>query len=210
MKGMRLRFSSATIKDFISALGGTPVGLPPTQIVESMQKGTIDGALIDYGGAGIAFKIGPVTKYTTEMYSYVTSFCICMNQRSFDRLPANLQEDDRRTPSSASKSRSATPGTSSTTPARQIMMKARHDADQAVQGARRQVPRRRRKGRRRQGRRADKKGLPASDGLQDDEGTGGEERKNLAQSSGPSRPLDQLSTSAARGEAVRSRRRCRF
>jgi TRAP-type transport system periplasmic protein len=91
MKGMRLRFSSATIKDFVAALGGTPVGLPPTQIVESMQKGTIDGAWIDYGGAS-TFKIGPVTKYTTEMYSYVTSFCICMNQRSYDRLPANLKK----------------------------------------------------------------------------------------------------------------------
>jgi TRAP-type C4-dicarboxylate transport system substrate-binding protein len=91
MKGMRLRFSSATIKDFVAALGGTPVGLPPTQIVEGMQKGTLDGAWIDYGGAE-AFKIGPVTKYTTEMYSYVTSFCICMNQRSFDKLPANLQK----------------------------------------------------------------------------------------------------------------------
>jgi len=92
MKGKRLRFASATIKDFIAALGGTPVGLPPTQIVESMQKGTIDGAFIDYGGAGIAFKMGPVTKYTTEMYSYVASFCICMNQRSFSKLPPNLQK----------------------------------------------------------------------------------------------------------------------
>lgn len=92
VKGKRLRFASATIKEFISALGGTPVGLPPTQIVESMQKGTIDGAVIDYGGAGIAFKLGPVTKYTTEMYSYVTSFCICMNQRSYDNLPANLKK----------------------------------------------------------------------------------------------------------------------
>lgn len=92
MKGKRLRFASATIKDFIAALGGTPVGLPPTQIVESMQKGTIDGAFIDYGGAGIAFKIGPVTKYTTEMYSYVTSFCVCMNQASYDKLPPNLKK----------------------------------------------------------------------------------------------------------------------
>ena len=91
MKGMRLRFSSATIKDFVAQLGGTPVGLPPTQIVESMQKGTIDGAWIDYGGAA-TFKIGPVTKYTTEMYSYVTSFCICMNQRSYDRLSADQKK----------------------------------------------------------------------------------------------------------------------
>jgi len=92
MKGKRLRFASATIKEFIAALGGTPVGLPPTQMVESMQKGTIDGAVIDYGGGGIAFKIGPVTKYTTEMYSYVTSFCICMNQAAYDKLPPDLKK----------------------------------------------------------------------------------------------------------------------
>jgi TRAP-type C4-dicarboxylate transport system substrate-binding protein len=92
IKGLRLRFSSATIKDFVAVLGGTPVGIPPTQIVESMQKGSLDGAFIDYGGAGTAFKMGPVTKYTTEMYSYVTSFCLCMNQAAYDRLPANLRK----------------------------------------------------------------------------------------------------------------------
>jgi len=92
IKGLRLRFASATIRDFISALGGTPVGMPPTRISESMQKGTIDGAVIDYGGAGLAFRMGPVTKYTTEMYSYVTSFCFCMNARSWKRLPANLKK----------------------------------------------------------------------------------------------------------------------
>src|SRR5690606_10319718 len=29
MKGLRIRFASATIKDWVSALGGTPVGVPP-------------------------------------------------------------------------------------------------------------------------------------------------------------------------------------
>lgn len=91
IKGLRLRFASPTIKDFIAALGGTPVGMPPTRISESMQKGTLDGAFIDYGGAGIAFQMGPVTKYTTEMYSYVASFCLCMNRKSYDRLPARLR-----------------------------------------------------------------------------------------------------------------------
>ena len=46
IKGLRLRFASATIRDFITALGGTPVGMPPTRITESMQKGTIDGAVM--------------------------------------------------------------------------------------------------------------------------------------------------------------------
>ncbi len=58
MKGLRLRFASPTIRDFVAALGGTPVGVVPTEQVEQLQKGTIDGIFIDYGGAGIAFKMG--------------------------------------------------------------------------------------------------------------------------------------------------------
>ncbi len=91
MKGMRMRFASATIRSFITAMGGTPVGMPPTQIVESMQKGTLDGAWIDYGGAGLAFRLGPVTKYTTEMYSYITSFGFAMNDRRYKSMPAKLR-----------------------------------------------------------------------------------------------------------------------
>ena len=92
MKGMRLRFSSQTIRDYIRVLGGTPRGLPPTEIVEQMQKGTLDGAFIDYGGAGIAFRMGPVTDYVTEMYSYVSAFGIAMNPKTFSSMPANLQK----------------------------------------------------------------------------------------------------------------------
>ncbi len=91
LKGTRMRFSSATIKELIAKLGATPVGMPPTQIADSLQKGTLDGAFIDYGGAGIAFKMGPVTKYTTEIYAFSSSFCICMNERKFKSLPKNLQ-----------------------------------------------------------------------------------------------------------------------
>jgi len=92
LKGLRIRFASPVVRDFISELGGTPVGIPSPEIVENMQKGTLDGAFIDYGGAGIAFRMGPVTKYTTEMYSYVVSFCTCMNQRSWESLGAANQK----------------------------------------------------------------------------------------------------------------------
>ncbi len=92
LKGMRIRFASPVVRDFIAELGGTPVGIPSPEIVENMQKGTLDGAFIDYGGAGIAFRMGPVTKYTTEMYSYVVSFCTCMNQRSWESLGAANQK----------------------------------------------------------------------------------------------------------------------
>ena len=92
LKGLRIRFTSPTVRDFVAALGGTPVGVPPTEITEQLQKGTIDGTFIDYGGAGIAFKMGGTVKYTTEMYSYVTSFGLVMNPAFYDKLPADLKK----------------------------------------------------------------------------------------------------------------------
>ena len=92
MRGMRIRFASPTIRDFVGALGGTPVGVPPTEQVEQLQKGGIDGTFIDYGGAGIAFKMGGTIKYSTEMYSYVTSFGLVMNPEVYNKLPADLRK----------------------------------------------------------------------------------------------------------------------
>src|SRR5687767_2807446 len=92
MKGLRIRFASPTIRDFVAALGGTPVGVQPTEQVEQLQKGTIDGVFIDYGGAGIAFKMGGILKYSTEMYSYVSSFGLAMNPDFYAKLPPDLQK----------------------------------------------------------------------------------------------------------------------
>jgi TRAP-type transport system periplasmic protein len=91
MRGLRIRFASPTIRDFVAALGATPVGVLPTEQVEQLQKGTLDGVFIDYGGAGIAFKMGGILKYSTEMYSYVSSFGLAMNEDFWRRLPPDLQ-----------------------------------------------------------------------------------------------------------------------
>ena len=92
IKGLRIRFAAPTIRDFVAALGGTPVGVPPPDQLEMLQKGTLDGVFIDYGGAGIAFKMGGTLKYTTEMYSYVSSFGVAMNPDFYQRLPADLRK----------------------------------------------------------------------------------------------------------------------
>ena len=91
-KGLRIRFAAPTIRDFVSALGGTPVGVQPAEQVEQLQKGTLDGVFIDYGGAGIAFKMGGTVKYSTKMYSYVTSFGMAMNPEFYGKLPADLRQ----------------------------------------------------------------------------------------------------------------------
>ena len=91
-KGMRLRFASPTVRDLVQALGATPVGVPPTEISEQLSKGTIDGAFMDYGGVGIAFKLGGIVKYSTELYVYVTSFGLGMNEDFWNKLPPDLKK----------------------------------------------------------------------------------------------------------------------
>jgi TRAP-type transport system periplasmic protein len=91
-KGMRLRFASPTVRDLVQALGATPVGVPPTEIAEQLQKGAIDGTFIDYGGAGIAFRLGGIVKYSTELYAYVTSFGVGMNEDFWAKLPPDLKD----------------------------------------------------------------------------------------------------------------------
>ena len=92
MKGLRIRFSSPTIKEFVAALGGTAVGVQPNEQLEQLQKGTLDGTFIDYGGAGIAFKMAGTLKYSTEMYSYISSFGVAMNPEFYAKLPADLKK----------------------------------------------------------------------------------------------------------------------
>jgi TRAP-type C4-dicarboxylate transport system substrate-binding protein len=92
IKGLRIRFASATIKSYIAALGGTPVGVPPSGIADALQKNTIDGCFVDYGGAHTAFRLGGLVKYVTEMYSYVSSFGVVMNPASYGKLPPELQK----------------------------------------------------------------------------------------------------------------------
>ena len=91
-KGMRIRFPAPTVRDFVAALGGSPVGVPPPEQLEQLQKGTLDGVFTDYGGAGIAFKMGGTVKYSTEMYSYVSSFGVAMNSDFYSKLPADLKK----------------------------------------------------------------------------------------------------------------------
>lgn len=89
--GLRIRFPSATTKAYLEELGASTVGLPPSAIAENIQKKVIDGVTIDYGGAGIAYRLGGSIGHVLELSSYVTSFGVVMNPASFSGLPEDLQ-----------------------------------------------------------------------------------------------------------------------
>lgn len=92
LRGKAMRPASAAVAKLIGALGGQPVGMPPTEMAEGLQKGTLDGTFIDFGGAGIAFQLGPHLNSSLEIGAYAASFGLVMNTDTFAKLPADLQE----------------------------------------------------------------------------------------------------------------------
>lgn len=92
LKGLRLRFPSGPIKALLESLGATPQGLPPGQVYEAIQKGTIDGTVFPWDPMA-SFKLGEVTNYHTEAGGiYTVSFWFAMNQRTYDNLPADVRK----------------------------------------------------------------------------------------------------------------------
>jgi hypothetical protein len=90
LRGLRIRHPSAVLGETLRAWGASPAGMPPGEMVGNLTKGVIDGLMMPYDGV-IAFRVGPHVRYTTEVFSYVTSFAVVMNPDSYARLPPDLQ-----------------------------------------------------------------------------------------------------------------------
>lgn len=92
LEGLAIRPASSAVGAYIAALGAKPVGLPPTAMAEALQKGTIDGTFIDYGGAALAFQLGPYLESVSEIHAYAASFALVMNPKSYAALPVESRD----------------------------------------------------------------------------------------------------------------------
>jgi TRAP-type transport system periplasmic protein len=91
LRGMRIRSPSPTVNMMLEFLGATPVGMPPGQAYENLQKGVIDGAMFPWDPVR-AFKIDEVCKYHFDGSLYTAAFWFGMNQKKFDSLPKEIQK----------------------------------------------------------------------------------------------------------------------
>ncbi|MCP5372954.1 MAG: TRAP transporter substrate-binding protein [Hyphomicrobiales bacterium] len=85
LAGLRIRFPSLAISMMLKHLGASPVGLPPTQVYENLQKGVIDGTVFPWE-AVYAFKLYEVLKYHLDAKVYTTSFYFVMNEKKYNSL----------------------------------------------------------------------------------------------------------------------------
>jgi TRAP-type transport system periplasmic protein len=98
VKGIQLRVPAREGADVLKEMGGTAVGLPLSEMLMAMQKGTVDGCTINLQSME-AFKVVPPAKYCTlfSLYNPSSLFTV-MNWDSFKKLPPHLQkviEDSR-------------------------------------------------------------------------------------------------------------------
>ncbi len=91
LKGLRIRSPSPQINAMLQQLGATPVGLPPGDVYENLQRGVIDGAVFPWDPIN-SFRLFEVTKYHLDARSYTASFYFIMNKRKYDSLPADVRK----------------------------------------------------------------------------------------------------------------------
>jgi TRAP-type C4-dicarboxylate transport system substrate-binding protein len=88
---MKIRTPTATIGDLLELLGAAKVGMPVTQIYESMSNKVIDGFVVPYE-VFPPLKFQEVSRYHTEIGMYTTAFVTMMNKRKFESLPADVRQ----------------------------------------------------------------------------------------------------------------------
>lgn len=90
LKGMRIRTPTPAITAMLEDIGATPVGMPPTEIYESVERGVIDGNIMPWGPVG-AFKLWEVLKYHIDAGINPVAMYIVMNENKYNAMPEDLR-----------------------------------------------------------------------------------------------------------------------
>jgi len=88
--GMKIRVSPVYV-DFVKALGGTPVTMPPSELYTALERGVVDGYGWTYGGL-TAYGWQEVTKYVIDHPFYAANITLLINADVFKKLPQDIQK----------------------------------------------------------------------------------------------------------------------
>lgn len=91
LQGLRLRAPSLAISMMLEELGASPVGMPPTQVYENLEKGVIDGTVFPWDAVN-GFKLYEPLNYHLDARAYTTSFFFVMNERKYRSLPEDVRK----------------------------------------------------------------------------------------------------------------------
>lgn len=95
LKGLKIRGSSRLTTRLLASLGAQPVGMPMTQMADSLSKGIIEATMLPWEIVP-STKVHELTRYSVEfggehvMSTMVHMFV--MNQKKYDSLPPELKK----------------------------------------------------------------------------------------------------------------------
>lgn len=102
VKGLKLRSAGRYGAKVLEALGALPVQMPAGEIVDSLNRGVLDGAYLPLSAVGL-LKIDEILKNFTDFGEnqarmYTSTQIIAMSQDKYDSLPDDLKKviDDNR------------------------------------------------------------------------------------------------------------------
>lgn len=90
LKGLKVR-TNAAFEGIVRGLGGSPVGLPPSDVYSAMEKGVIDGTAAPQHAAA-DYKFYEVGKYMTRPGYGHTTLILMANASAFDALPEKVRK----------------------------------------------------------------------------------------------------------------------
>ncbi len=91
LNGMKLIVAGQMQSQTIKALGGTPISLPLTDMYQGIQRKTVDGAIIGWGGVR-AFKLQQVAPNHVDITVGTSISMVFMSKTKFQSLPPAAQK----------------------------------------------------------------------------------------------------------------------
>lgn len=91
VKGLKLAVATPIVQQRVKLWGATPVTLPFTELYSGLQKGIIDGILLNYHVHAI-FNLAEVLRYTTLPGTGGVAIVFILNKKTFKKLPPEGQK----------------------------------------------------------------------------------------------------------------------
>jgi TRAP-type C4-dicarboxylate transport system substrate-binding protein len=95
MKGLKIRFPTRLSGQGLTALGASPIGMPATQIAESLAQGVLDGCALPWEVVP-SLKVDELVDHHTEIPGtstfYTATLLLVMNKARYESLPAELRQ----------------------------------------------------------------------------------------------------------------------
>jgi TRAP-type transport system periplasmic protein len=90
VKGLRMRAPNPPTQALLQFLGATPVGMPPTQVYENIEKGVIDGAVFPWDAIK-GFRLETILRNHFDARVYTACFHVVMSESRYGALPAEVR-----------------------------------------------------------------------------------------------------------------------